>query len=207
MTETVNFKISIGLAVWSCLTALALGSLLSDAPMVAVLLMVATLLYGGFATWAVPRAIGRSAGPPSAAAGTAGDPAGSGNGGISRAASEADESGAVLERNAQKTALTNMVETIECEVRDSLTEVSSRTSQMIRTAYIMSESAQRTGDAAGEAANATARVMEAANTVASAADELSASIRESKYPPAKPGALEYWPLKAASQVADATCEV
>ena len=26
----------------------------------------------------------------------------------------------------------------------------------------------------------------------------------SKYPPAKPGALECWPLKAASQVADAT---
>jgi hypothetical protein len=29
----------------------------------------------------------------------------------------------------------------------------------------------------------------------------------SKYPPAKPGALECWPLKAAGQVADATCEV
>jgi hypothetical protein len=27
----------------------------------------------------------------------------------------------------------------------------------------------------------------------------------SKYPPAKPGALNYWPLKAAGQVADATC--
>jgi hypothetical protein len=29
--------------------------------------------------------------------------------------------------------------------------------------------------------------------------------RASKYPPAKPGALECWPLKAAGQVADATC--
>ena len=29
----------------------------------------------------------------------------------------------------------------------------------------------------------------------------------SKYPPAKPGALECWPLKAAGQVADAACEV
>jgi hypothetical protein len=29
----------------------------------------------------------------------------------------------------------------------------------------------------------------------------------SKYPPAKPGALECWPLKAAGQVADATCEM
>jgi hypothetical protein len=27
----------------------------------------------------------------------------------------------------------------------------------------------------------------------------------SKYPPAKPGALECWPLKAAGQVADAAC--
>jgi hypothetical protein len=30
---------------------------------------------------------------------------------------------------------------------------------------------------------------------------------ESKYPPAKPGALDCWPLKAAGQVADATCKV
>ena len=29
----------------------------------------------------------------------------------------------------------------------------------------------------------------------------------SKYPPAKPGALDCWPLKAAGQVADATCKV
>jgi hypothetical protein len=29
----------------------------------------------------------------------------------------------------------------------------------------------------------------------------------SKYPPAEPGALDCWPLKAAGQVADATCKV
>jgi hypothetical protein len=35
--------------------------------------------------------------------------------------------------------------------------------------------------------------------------KLSNMLGTRKYPPAKPGALNYWPLKAAGQVADATC--
>jgi hypothetical protein len=36
---------------------------------------------------------------------------------------------------------------------------------------------------------------------------IEGDLQNSKYPPAKPGALDCWPLKAADQVADATCEV
>jgi hypothetical protein len=45
------------------------------------------------------------------------------------------------------------------------------------------------------------------NTTISALEKFLGAAIGSNYPPAKPGALECWPLKAAVQVAYATCEV
>ena len=44
-------------------------------------------------------------------------------------------------------------------------------------------------------------------SVCCAAKPRARNLGPSNYPPAKPGALECWPLKAAGQVADAACEV
>ncbi len=78
----------------------------------------------------------------------------------------------------KKLALRAMADTIEAESTRALTEVTQRTGAMTSTAENMRASAGRTGTAAQAAAEAAAEAMANAQSVASAAEELSASIRE-----------------------------
>ncbi len=74
----------------------------------------------------------------------------------------------------RRQAMRDMADTIETESTRALTEVAQRTAAMASTAENMRASAGRTGTAAEAAAAAMAN----AQSVASAAEELSASIRE-----------------------------
>jgi methyl-accepting chemotaxis protein len=75
-------------------------------------------------------------------------------------------------------ALISMADTVESETRSSLTGINQRTSAMRTTADEMSASARRTGKAAEIAAHAAAQAQANAQTVASATEQLAASIRE-----------------------------
>ena len=70
-----------------------------------------------------------------------------------------------------------MAETIETEAKQALAEIGRRTA-MAEAANDMSASAARTGASAGSAAGAAAQALANAQTVASAAEQLTASIRE-----------------------------
>jgi methyl-accepting chemotaxis protein len=76
------------------------------------------------------------------------------------------------------TALASMADRIETETTTALHEVGTRTTAMTATAEEMSASATRTGISAQSAADASAQALANAQTVASAAEELSASIHE-----------------------------
>jgi len=78
----------------------------------------------------------------------------------------------------KKAALVSMADNIESETTAALEEVAARTTAMTSTADAMKASAARTGDSAENAAMASAHAMANAQTVAAAAEELSASIRE-----------------------------
>ncbi len=75
-------------------------------------------------------------------------------------------------------ALLSMAETIETEAKQALEDVDQRTSAMSVAANDMSASAARTGASAAGAASATAQALANAQTVASAAEQLTVSIRE-----------------------------
>jgi methyl-accepting chemotaxis protein len=78
----------------------------------------------------------------------------------------------------KRAALVEMANRIEEETSTALREVSARTTGMIATAEDMKASAARTGGSALAASTASAQALENAQTVASAAEELAASIRE-----------------------------
>ncbi len=79
---------------------------------------------------------------------------------------------------AKREALAAMAETIEVEAREAMTEVGRRTAAMADNANNMSASADRTGTAAESSSAAAAQALANAQMVASAAEELTASIRE-----------------------------
>jgi len=78
----------------------------------------------------------------------------------------------------KRAALVNMAETIEAESGKALEQVGQRTAAMETAADGMSASAARTGGSARSAAAAASQALTNAQTVASAAEQLSASIRE-----------------------------
>jgi methyl-accepting chemotaxis protein len=79
---------------------------------------------------------------------------------------------------AKSTALLGMAETIENETRDAIAKISERSVAMASLADGMRASATRTGASAQSAATAAAQAQVNVQTVASAAEELSSSIRE-----------------------------
>lgn len=91
------------------------------------------------------------------------------------AAQEQERQHALAEKDA---ALNNMADKIEAETTRALQQVAARTSTMTATADEMSASATRTGNSAQGAADASAHALANAQMVASAAEQLSASIRE-----------------------------
>jgi methyl-accepting chemotaxis protein len=78
----------------------------------------------------------------------------------------------------KRKALLEMAETIETEAKVALGDIGERTSVMSKAADEMTASAKRTGASAGGAADAAAQALATAQTVASAAEELTASIHE-----------------------------
>ena len=78
----------------------------------------------------------------------------------------------------RRAALVGMADAIEAETTVALRHVATRTSAMTATAEEMSASADRTGNSAQSAASASAQALANAQTVASAAEQLSASIHE-----------------------------
>jgi methyl-accepting chemotaxis protein len=78
----------------------------------------------------------------------------------------------------QQAALVAMAETIETETREALDSIGFRIKEMASAADEMSASASRTGIASESAASAAAQARGNAQTVASAAEQLTASIHE-----------------------------
>jgi methyl-accepting chemotaxis protein len=78
----------------------------------------------------------------------------------------------------KQAALRDMADRIEAETTTALRQVASRTNAMTATADEMIASAVRTGNSAQSAQGAAGQAMANAQTVASAAERLSASIRE-----------------------------
>jgi methyl-accepting chemotaxis protein len=89
-----------------------------------------------------------------------------------RAASEA---AAAAEKN---TALRHMAETIESSTRAAIDRIGGTTTELARTAEVMSASAIRTGNSAQSATDASSHALASVQTVASAAEQLAASIKE-----------------------------
>jgi methyl-accepting chemotaxis protein len=89
-----------------------------------------------------------------------------------------DEQANERERAAEekRAALTSMADRIEAETGTALERMRLRTTAMTATADDMASSAGRAGDAATNAAAASAQVMANAQSVAGAAEQLSASI-------------------------------
>jgi methyl-accepting chemotaxis protein len=75
-------------------------------------------------------------------------------------------------------ALTHMAETIEAETRSAIDQIGARTRALEGTAAGMTESATRTGTSAQSATAASSHALETVQTVASAAEQLAASIKE-----------------------------
>ena len=78
----------------------------------------------------------------------------------------------------KRTALSAMAEAIETEISATLEQMRQRTAALAATAAEMSASADRTGGAAGSAASAAQEALATVQTVAGAAEQLTASIRE-----------------------------
>jgi methyl-accepting chemotaxis protein len=81
-------------------------------------------------------------------------------------------------RVAKDAALINMVETVEAEATQTMQSVIERSARMAEDARSMRDSAGLTGTSARSAAAAAAQARTNVQTVASAAEELAASIRE-----------------------------
>jgi methyl-accepting chemotaxis protein len=78
----------------------------------------------------------------------------------------------------KRAAMIKMAETIESETRIAIEQIGQRTSTMSGTADEMRASAERTDVSARSAGSAAGQALANAQTVASAADQLAASIRE-----------------------------
>jgi methyl-accepting chemotaxis protein len=91
------------------------------------------------------------------------------------AAQEQERERAEAEKRA---ALVDMADRIESETSKALHEVGARTAAMTATAEEMSSSVSRTGNSAQSAATASGHALANAQAVASAAEQLSASIHE-----------------------------
>jgi methyl-accepting chemotaxis protein len=78
----------------------------------------------------------------------------------------------------KKAALLDMADRVEAETEGALGTIRAQTERMAATAGAMQDSAVRTGAAAQEAAVVSGQALENVQSVASAAEELSASIRE-----------------------------
>jgi methyl-accepting chemotaxis protein len=94
-----------------------------------------------------------------------------------RLASQKEEDRARAETE-KRAALTSMADRIETESAAALGQLRLRTAAMTSTADLMTASAERTGAAAETAASAAGQAMANAQTVAGAAEQLTASIRE-----------------------------
>ncbi len=92
-----------------------------------------------------------------------------------KGARQAERERAEAEKRA---ALIAMAETIEAEAKAAMVEVERRTAAMAKNANSMSGSAGRTGAAAENAALAATQALVNAQTMAGAAEQLSASIHE-----------------------------
>ncbi|MGA3003926.1 MAG: methyl-accepting chemotaxis protein [Acetobacteraceae bacterium] len=98
---------------------------------------------------------------------------------ISQRRMEAEQAAARKQAAAEKVAaLQGMAETVEAKTAAALQQIGGRTAAMAATAEQMSASASRTGESARSAEAASASARASAQTVAVAAEELSASIRE-----------------------------
>jgi methyl-accepting chemotaxis protein len=96
-------------------------------------------------------------------------------------------------------ALVGMVDTIEAETTAAISQVGERTAAMTATAEEMAASATRTGHSARNAATASGQALANAQMVASAADELSASIRQISVQMAQSGAIVGRAVAAGSE--------
>jgi methyl-accepting chemotaxis protein len=88
------------------------------------------------------------------------------------------ETYAAAEAESRDRAMIGMAETIEREAGEAVAKVSALTGEMAVTARAMSGTASRTGRNAEEAALAAGQTRSTAQTVAAAAEELTASIGE-----------------------------
>jgi methyl-accepting chemotaxis protein len=79
---------------------------------------------------------------------------------------------------AKQAALVQMADRIEAEMGVALEHIGVRTTAMITTADALNASAERTGSSSGEAAHAAEGALSNAQMVASAAEQLTASIAE-----------------------------
>ena len=84
----------------------------------------------------------------------------------------------VAAREEKRASLLRMADRVETDTGAALEHIRERTTAMTATADAMSASAARTGASAQTAADAAARALANAQTVAGAADQLSSSIRE-----------------------------
>jgi methyl-accepting chemotaxis protein len=78
----------------------------------------------------------------------------------------------------KKAALVRMAEAIETSTRSAIDQIGGRTADLARTAGDMSASATRTGASARSATDASSHALVSVQTVASAAEQLAASIKE-----------------------------
>jgi len=98
---------------------------------------------------------------------------------ISHRRMEAEQAAARDQAAAEKVAaLQGMAETVEAQTAVALEQIGGSTAAMMATAEQMSASASRTGESARSAEAASASARASAQTVAVAAEQLSASIRE-----------------------------
>ena len=81
-------------------------------------------------------------------------------------------------KTEMKEALREMAESVEAEAATALDEVGGRTRAMADSAASMRDSAERTGESSREATRAAGRALATSQAVASAAEQLSVSIRE-----------------------------
>ena len=101
------------------------------------------------------------------------------NSAVERVGLEAEKAGnEERARREKQSALIGMADRIESATTTALREVGVRTAAMTATAEEMSASATRTGNSAHSAASASAQALANAQTVASAAEQLTVSIQE-----------------------------
>ncbi len=104
---------------------------------------------------------------------------------------------------AKRQALMNMAEKIETSAGDALTQIGLSTASMTNTAGQMTALADQTGSSAQAAAAAAAQALGNVQTVASAAEELAASIQEISGQVARSSQIVGQAVTAGSETRDA----